>query len=131
MYNIKRTPWGYRLQFQGFIQKDEMNQWVQESERTLNTDNRGSFNIFVDMRNLKPLSDDAKQEMQVGQKMYKNKGMERSVVIVDSPTTKLQFKNIAKKSGIYQWERYIDASSNPNWEKAALDWINEGIDPDA
>ena len=131
MYKIEKTPWGYRLQFQGFMQKDEMNQWVQESERTLNADSRGSFNIFVDMRHLKPLDNDAQQEMQHGQKMYKNKGMKRSVVIVDSPTTKLQFKRIAKDSGIYQWERYIDASSDPNWEKTAFDWINEGIDPDA
>jgi len=130
MYEIKKTPWGYRLSFQGFIEKGEMANWVNESQNTLNTENRGTFNIFVDMRGLKPLPPEAQKEMETGQKLYKGKGMARSVVIVDNPTTQMQFKRLAKQTGIYQWERYIDASSKPNWEQVGLDWINNGKDPD-
>lgn len=130
MYEIKKTPWGYRLKFEGFIHQDEMANWVKDTEKNLSSESRGTFNVFVDMRQLKPLPDAAQQEMQKGQKLYKGKGMQRSVVVVDSATTKLQFQRIAKQTGIYQWERYIDSSSNPNWEKVALDWINSGVDPD-
>ena len=56
--------------------------------------------------------------------------MERSVVILDNVITTMQFKRIAQETGIYQWERYIDASSTGNWQKAGEDWIVKGIDMD-
>jgi len=56
--------------------------------------------------------------------------MSKSVVILANTVTKMQFKRIGKETGIYQWERYIDEVSNPNWEKAGVDWIQNGIDPD-
>ncbi len=73
---------------------------------------------------------ESQKHMEDGQKLYKEKGMSRSVVILANTTTKMQFKRIAQQTGIYQWERYIDETSNPNWEKAGVDWIQNGIDPD-
>ncbi|HMV41143.1 MAG TPA: hypothetical protein PK079_09135 [Leptospiraceae bacterium] len=60
------------------------------------------------MRTLKPLPPESQIHMQEGQKLYKEKGMVRSVVILANTITKLQFKRIAQETGIYQWERYID-----------------------
>jgi hypothetical protein len=42
----------------------------------------------------------------------------------------MQFKRIAKETGIYQWERYIDSNANPTWEQAGVDWLVKGTDPD-
>ncbi|MGB9500437.1 MAG: hypothetical protein ACKVE4_12015 [Dissulfuribacterales bacterium] len=42
----------------------------------------------------------------------------------------MQFQCIGKETGIYEWERYIDVSSSPDWERIAVDWISKGIDPD-
>jgi hypothetical protein len=42
----------------------------------------------------------------------------------------MQFRIIAKKTGIYQWERYIFSSDNPNWEQMGMDWLLHAIDPD-
>ena len=130
MYKIEETLYGYRLVFGDFIKADEMAQWVEESKKTL-AGAPNEFGIFVDMRTLKPLPPDAQVHMQEGQKLYKTAGMVRSVVIVDSALTKMQFRRIAKETGIYEWERYIDASSVNNWEKVGVDWISKGIDPDA
>lgn len=129
MYGIQKTSYGYKLKFGGFIQDDEMKKWVEESKRTL-LNKTGKFGIFVDMRELKPLDSNSQAIMREGQKLYKDKGMERSVVIVSTALTRSQFKRIAKETGIYQWERYIDTSSNPDWEKAGIDWIKYGKDPD-
>ena len=46
--------------------------------------------------------------MQEGQKLFKNAGMERSVVILSTAMVTMQFKRIAKETGIYEWERYIE-----------------------
>jgi hypothetical protein len=37
---------------------------------------------------------------------------------------------LAKESGIYNYERFIDASSDAQWQKHAEDWVGFGIDPD-
>ncbi|MBN2415517.1 hypothetical protein JXO52_06730 [bacterium] len=108
---------------------EEMKAWVDDSKKEL-ADAPEAFGVFVDMRTLKPISVDAQVQMQEGQQLYKAKGMVRSVVIVDSAVTKMQFKRIAIRTGIDEWERYIDASANPDWHKAGMAWINDAIDPD-
>jgi len=68
--------------------------------------------------------------MVAGQKAYMNKGMKRSCVILANSITAMQFKRLAKESGIYAFERYVDASAIPDWKKTALSWVKDGIDPD-
>lgn len=129
MYKIEKNNYGYKLTFGGFIQADEMKAWLDESRKTLDT-TTNNFGVFVDMRSLKPLPQDAQIHMQEGQKLYKQKGMVRSVVILNDVITTMQFKRIANETGIYEWERYINASSVADWEKIGIDWITKGIDPD-
>ena len=129
MYKIEKKIYGYKITFGGFIDENEMKKWVEESKIALQTAPK-SFGIFVDMRTLKPLVAEAQRYMQEGQKLYKEKGMTKSAVILANAVTKMQFKRIAQETGIYQWERYIDESSNPNWEKTGIDWVQNGIDPD-
>ncbi len=129
MYKIEKKDYGYRLTFNGFIKIDEMAKWVDESKQAL-TGQEGKFGVFVDMRGLNTLPQDSKVKMEEGQKLFKQTGMERSVVILDDAITTMQFMRIAQETGIYEWERYIDASKELNWDKAGLDWIKDGIDPD-
>ncbi len=129
MYKIERAPYGVKLTFGGFIEHPEMEKWAAESATFLEGI-KGEFGVFVDMRTLKPLPGNSKDTMGKGQALYKQKGMVRSVVILDSPTVTLQFKRIAQESGIYQWERYIDASTHPDWEKIGVSWVRDAVDPD-
>ena len=129
MYKIERKSFGVKLTFGGIIQPEEMKQWVEDSKPVIAKTTSG-FGAFIDMRTLKPLADKTKAQMEVGQKLYKAAGMTRSVVILDSHITTLQFKQIAKETGIYEWERYVNASASSDWEAIGLAWINKGIDPD-
>jgi hypothetical protein len=63
-----------------------------------------------------------------GQKLYKEAGMQRSAVVLNSATLTMQFIRLAKASGIYEWERYFDASSDQHWKENAMNWIKTGID---
>jgi len=86
------------------------------------------FTVYVDMTDLKVLSDDAKKKIiSDGQKEYREKGMKRSVVIVKSAIVALQFKGIARETGIYDYERYF-SSDTQDYEKKALTWILDGKD---
>lgn len=129
MYKIEKKDFGFKLTFGGFIEKEEMEQWAQESKKAL-LGKMGEFGVFVDMRTLKPLPADSQEVMVNGQKLYRQAGMVRSVVILDNTITTMQFKRLAKESGIYEWERYIDASTTPKWELVGQDWIVKGTDPD-
>lgn len=129
MYSIERQPYGFKLTFSGFIKGDEMTRWLHESERDL-AGQVGPFSVLVDMRELKPLPTDAQQVMEAGQKQYKAKGMRRSAVVLQNPVITMQFKRTAQQTGIYEWERYLDASKTADWEAKALAWVSSGVDPD-
>ncbi len=129
MYKIEKKNYGFFMTLSGFIKADEMKQWVEESKKLLISQPKG-FGVFADLRELKPMPSDAQQYMQEGQKLYKQKGLERSVVVLNSAATTMQFQRIAKETGVYQWERYIDASKIQNWLQVGIDWIKDGKDPD-
>lgn len=129
MYKLESKTFGYALTFSGYITREEMEAWVQESRTALS---RGStrFGVLVDMRGLKPLPAPVKAVMEEGQRLYKAAGMTRSAVILDSHLIAMQFKSIAKETGIYEWERYLSTADQPNWETLAMHWIRSGTDPD-
>lgn len=129
MYAIERRPFGYHLTFAGSVQRAEMDAWVEESRRVL-AGAPPAFGVFVDMRALAPLTDDAQVAMREGQRIYKEHGMTRSVVILSNAVLTMQFRRIAKETGIHEWERYINGGKEPDWEAVGLRWIEDGIDPD-
>jgi hypothetical protein len=129
MFTIDKTDFGYRLTFGEFKRAEEMAEGVEESKEALR-DSPTDFGVFVDMRTLKPLPTETQPLMENGQKLYKAKGMVRSVVILNDPVTTMQLKRIGKDSGIYEWERYINAAAEPQWEQVGSDWVMEGVDPD-
>lgn len=129
MYKIEKTSYGVKIFFGDVIVKSEMMNWLSESQKIVKTLSN-KFGILVDMRELLPLAADTQTVLQEGQKLYKEKGMERSVVILNSPILTMQFKRLAKETGIYAFERYIDSSKNSNWEAMAKEWIVNAKDPD-
>lgn len=128
MYKIENKPYGYKLTFSGIINRNELSQWQSEFKKSIDK-GPGAFYVFVDMREMELLPVDSQETMHQGQMYAKEKGMQRSVVIFSSDITSMQFKLIAKKTGIYSEERYIDAMTDPDWEKNGLDWILSGIEP--
>ena len=130
MYKIESRPSGYILTFTGTINADEMQRWYNESQKVLSTEKRTSFGVIVDMKDLTPLASEARNIMVNGQKLYKDKGMKRSAVILNSSEITMQFKNLALQSGIYATERYIDASHVKNPVEIAINWVNDAADPD-
>lgn len=130
MYDIKKTDYGLRLTFRGRFDSTEAMQWLEEFRMATDVI-ESEFYVFVDMRNLIPLSQEGKDLIQQGQEYALASGMLRSVVILSSPVITMQFKAIASQSGIFDHERYIDATCNEDWEQLGLDWILHAKDPDA
>jgi hypothetical protein len=130
MYKIEKSDLGFHLTFSGAVTKAELEKWYEESEYVLAAQ-QGPFGVIVDMRTMPPLPVDAHEVIVRGQAMYRSHGMKRSCVILQDAITTIQFMRLAKKSGIFAHERYIDASARKDWQKVALRWIKLGVDPGA
>jgi anti-anti-sigma regulatory factor len=129
MYKIEKGRHGFTLTFSGTIYADELQGWLQESAKVL-AQHKGPFGVIVDMRSLLPLGPEARAIILQGQRLFKNRGLERSVVVLTSSAVTAQFRQLAKDSGVYRFERYINASDDPHWLEHALDWVQLQIDPD-
>jgi|GEM_PF-228022 len=130
MYKIEKTNYGMKFTFSGFVDEQQVRKWgrdVWEMTKSLPKD----FCLLMDMRGMQPLPREAWQMMEKAQEKAIKAGMKRAVQILDDPITIMQFKRFARHTGISGRERQIDASSVPDWEKAAMDWLLSGIDPDA
>jgi hypothetical protein len=130
MYKIEKLAFGYKLTFAGSISESEIQQWYDESVTQL-ASAPSKYGVLIDMRTIQALVPGARDIMMKGQQLYKSKGMERSAVIVNSAITKMQFTRLARESGIYEWERYIDASGVSDCENVGIAWIQKAQDPDA
>ena len=128
MYKIERTDLGFYLTFGGDMTKDEMEKWYEDSEQVL-TGQQAPFGVIIDMRTLAPLRVEAQGAMVRGQSMYRSRGMQRSCVILDDAITTIQFMRLARKSGIFKYERYIDASAHRDWLAEARNWVRHAIAP--
>ena len=129
MYKIERTDYGLRLTFSGAMSFEEVERWGRDIVVALSALPK-SFGVFVDMRGLVPLAPEAQGALKQGQLFARQVGMQRSVVVVDNREIAEQFERIARQTGIYEYERYIDALTDKRWEEKSLDWIVDGIDPD-
>ena len=129
MYAIEKTEYGIHLTFAGTIPGEEMANWVREFRVVVDAI-ESDYSVFVDMRDLNTLSKFSQDQMKIGQSLAREGGMIRSVVILSDPKIKMQFVGIAKETGIYEWERYIDASTEPDWEEKGMQWILGAVDPD-
>jgi hypothetical protein len=129
MYNVEITNYGIKITINGFMQMEEATEWLEEMRKKLKEVDKG-FKVMVDMRGFKPASKEIQGIFVEIQKEFKNHGMSRSVVILDNTMAALQLKRTGQESGIYDHERYLSPENNPEWEKHALDWIINEIDPD-
>ena len=128
MYKIDKTDLGFNLTFAGDMTKDEIEKWYMESEQAL-IGQQSPFGVIIDMRTLAPLPVEAQEVMVRGQSMYRSRGMERSCVILDDAITTIQFMRLARKSGIFKYERYINASEHRDWLARARNWVRHAIAP--
>jgi hypothetical protein len=129
MYTMERTSYGLFIEVRDTLSKADAEQWVEDLKAAI-TDINGEFGAFADLRKVLLLSPESKDAVQAGEIHARKHGLVRSVIILSDEVTALQMKGIARLSGIYEWERYIDASAVENWEQIGLDWVIHGIDPD-
>lgn len=129
MITWQKKEYGFHFCFSSPITVDEANKWSTEVTHAV-SQSRGDCFVFADLRNCGLIPSECKHIIENVQTFFCKNGLKRSVVIVSDPMTTMQMKIVARETGIREWERYIDSSSNPDWEQMGIDWIVHSIDPD-
>jgi len=122
MHRIDETTYGYRIAFDGFLQRDDAGALLADMKSTMRP-RQGGFAVLVDMRHSRAFPAEAQEVLKQAILFCKETGMERNAVVLNSAIATLQARRLAKETGISGWVRYIDASSEPEWEGVAVDWL--------
>ncbi len=128
MHRIEETSYGYRLTFEGFLQRDEAGELLAKMKSTVRPRN-GGFAVLLDMRHSRAFPAEAQELIKEALAVCKDAGLERNAVVLNSAIATLQAKRLARETGIEKRVRYIDASAEPEWERVALGWLADAVDP--
>jgi hypothetical protein len=129
MYTIEETSYGYRVRFEGHLQREDAGALLTEVKSVIRPRDAG-FSVLVDLRRSRALPAETQDLLRAAIVHFREAGMERNVCVLDSAVATLQARRLAREAGVAEGSRTIDASSRPDWERAALDWLVRAIDPD-
>lgn len=129
MHRIEQTQYGYKLVFEGFLQKQDLSTLLEDMKQTVFSRGR-KFPVLMDMRHSRAFPADAQEILKEALRFFKQVGMERNAVVLNSAIATLQARRLGKETGIDAASRYIDASTEQDWERVALDWLVKAVDPD-
>ena len=128
MYKMEKKNYGYKLTFSGFLNTTEIEAYIKELKSYMD-ENAGMFGIMIDMRDMKPLAPESQEALTSSQKLVSNRLTRSATIVNDNAIIKMQFKRLSKQSGVVDTKRFIDASSDSNWEVLAENWISKGTEP--
>ena len=129
-YRVEKASYGMKLSILGFINPNEvdtMNREVQELGSKLDD----GFGIIVDMRENRAFSNEVAELMKEQIGICIDVGMGRAGIILQSAIMTLQARRLIAETGIADRVRFIDASSEPDWEKVATQWVTRAVEPAA
>lgn len=126
-YQVEATPYGIRTSHSGYATPEEAVDWLEQCRKILGEPH--SFGQLVDLRGHKPNSPEVNEIVQEHMRFVRGHGLVRSAVVLSGVTSQMQIKRLAKETGMYEWERYLNAE-DPEWERKAVEWIDNGTDPD-
>lgn len=129
MHRIEQTQYGYKLVLEGFLQKQDLSTLLDDMKRTVFSRGR-KFPVLLDMRHSRAFPADAQEILKEAIRFFRQVGMERHAVVLNSAIATLQLRRLGKEIGIDASSRYIDASTQQDWERIALDWLVRAVDPE-
>lgn len=129
MISWQKKDYGFHFCFSSPVTLNEAEKWRTEVNHAVSQLNEDVF-VFADLRKCELIPTECRPIIEEVQTFFRQNGLKRSVVIVGDTIIAMQLKLIAIDTGVREWERYIDASSAPDWEQLGLDWIKHGVDPD-
>lgn len=129
LYRIDRTDYGVKVTAGGVNPAEEIACYLVDIKKMADSIT-GRFCIYYDLRSISPFDEKGKAQARKSNDFIKAYNVIRTVSVTSNPAAKTQLQQLTYESSLEDRKRYIDASSNPDWELDALGWILHGIDPE-
>ena len=129
MYRIEDRNYGLRMYLSGFMRAEEMEDWLRESENAVSL-NSVKIGILIDMTGQYPILNHNLDCIRRGLDHFVKMGVGRTAVVLGDTVNTIKLELISRKDQEIPREYFIDASTEPEWEQKALEWIVNGIVPD-
>lgn len=130
MYSIVRTDYGLHITMGGQYAPEEIKTYLVEKEAFLDTI-VGPYSVLVDLRSAIPAHDADEHLLAQSQRKMSQNNLVRMAIIVISPVLEVQGRQVILSAGVGDRTRIINANKTRSWETAALDWIVNGVEPNA
>ncbi len=129
-FKVEEADYGMKLYILGFISPQDAAQMNQEIKK-LGAKLGDTFGAVVDMRENRAFSNEVAELMKEQIGICIDVGMVRAAIVLQSAIMTLQARRLIAETGIADRVRFIDASSDDDWEKTATGWASRGLEPAA
>lgn len=125
MHQIEQTDYGMRVTFDGFMSRQDMQAWFDDMKKSgPPPTGQGEYGVLVDLRGAVAFPVESQEVLFDAIKMSMERGMRRNAIIVSNAIAKIQATRIARETGIGKDAiQFFDATTTPDWEKQATDWL--------
>jgi hypothetical protein len=126
MYEVDQTAYGLRITMSGQLDAEESEAFAQDVRSQARQLDPG-FSVLADLRGMDAFPPEVGERIAELMAFCNEQGMGRSADVVETATTSLQMEQLVEQAGID--EQVVDASRVDDWERAALEWIEHGQEP--
>ncbi len=128
MHQIEETSYGYRLTFDGFMNRDDMQVWFNDMKKAVGG-RSNPYGVFVDLRGAVAFPAEAQEVLFQGIGFCIEHGMERNAIVFSNAIAKIQASRISKEAGMADKAVFLDASATTDWEEKAEEFLIHGTRP--
>jgi len=121
------TPYGYRCEVISPLTAAEARGWFDDIKRIATK--RRTYCQLIDLRKTGTHPSDTSAVIQEIMKWNMANGLQRSAIVLSGAVMKMQIARMTRETAAASYERFFDPSSDPNWERKAMAWLERGVDP--
>ena len=129
MYKFEKQDYGLKLNISGDLTEKEISGMTVELKSLVGSIDQ-PFSILVDAREVMTLDQSVFHLLAECQRILKDAGRQSAAIVINSPVLKNQGQRITLETGSTEAVRFICSAKNQDWERVAVDWILNGIEPD-
>ncbi len=118
----------YKLRLSGSIQIDEINTLKKKVKSVLQKP-ASDFRVYSDLRGFKPANKDVQAAMTEIQSLFKEKGMKKVAILVDSSIVKIQLLRLHAETGIKGKDEFYSADEE-GYEQQIKNFLTQDDAPD-
>lgn len=130
MHTTEVHDFGIRVTFSGTVKPADARQFQQEFTELLDQFDE-DFGLLLDRRKVTGIAPQAVDAFALIERTFSTPQLRRIAIVIDGSQFPPQLDLQRLSPDVRQKARYVDVQETENWKREALQWIQEGSEPEA